>query len=880
MPNNITSLRPHNSHTNKRSKMAEVGNDCFPSKRIRLSPERENNIISTSTEQVIDKDESIIDEEPLLSSSSVFQASNVDPSLSREQDGDNDDFHKHDQFEGGDFPSCFSVEDDIGNSEEHHYQPIAGPMGWVQRQMSLGVSPREILSYMVPHAKMTSKNSIISFQPSELQDDHITLWKIIIDLLTAPTHRRKLDHVNTLDDVVSLLLGCKNIVVLTGAGVSVSCGIPDFRSRDGIYARLSEEYPDLPDPQAMFDITYFNQNPHPFFKFAKEIYPGQFKPSLSHRFIQQIEKHGCLLRNYSQNIDTLEQIAGITRVIQCHGSFSTASCTNCKYQVSSSDIKDDIFNQRIPVCSKCKQEEGTFATMKPDIVFFGENLPSDFYHHLEDDSEKADLLIVIGSSLKVRPVALIPSRIDADVPQILINREPLRHMTFDVELLGDCDVIVAELCRRLGGSWTDILEGSKVFPVDRSLYLGITDSLDTPSTSDSMTAAEEKNLEECPGEECPGEECPGEECPGEECPGEECPGEECPGEECPSEECPGEECPGEECPGEECPGEECPSEECLGEECPEKNQKSSANSTLEKHSLKKETSSNLILEIVTATTETLPEQHYGIPSQTSSLSKDDPPSSPGTAVQVDVQETESTTIQSVGQDTSCMSTDDQRQGIMAPSDTPLATEYPSNQESTPNYTSEDPPIFIYHPPNRYIFYGAEITNSPVHSPFASPVPSDDSNSEDCCNSDNGSLSRDDFECSTLEGNDYSSSADGSEGYGSGVMSNTDYSSYELKLITGALGSYHCVSEENSVMSAVDLIGESTIEHGSEDLLHISDVLSQSCVPQTGSSDAPDSSDDRLDSSETVSLLLKDNPSDATQESIPCDSTVDTEHWAS
>lgn len=66
--------------------------------------------------------------------------------------------------------------------------------------------------------------------------------------------------------------------------VSVSCGIPDFRSRDGIYSRLAIDFPDLPDPQAMFDIQYFSQDPRPFFKFAREIYPGQFKPSPCHRY--------------------------------------------------------------------------------------------------------------------------------------------------------------------------------------------------------------------------------------------------------------------------------------------------------------------------------------------------------------------------------------------------------------------------------------------------------------------------------------------------------------------------------------------------------------------------------------------------------------------
>ncbi|KAJ7415984.1 sirtuin 1 [Willisornis vidua] len=98
--------------------------------------------------------------------------------------------------------------------------------------------------------------------------------------------------------------------------------------------------------------------------------------------------------------------------------------------------------------------------MKPDIVFFGENLPEQFHRAMKYDKNEVDLLIVIGSSLKVRPVALIPSSIPHEVPQILINREPLPHLHFDVELLGDCDVIINELCQRLGSEYTKLCYNS------------------------------------------------------------------------------------------------------------------------------------------------------------------------------------------------------------------------------------------------------------------------------------------------------------------------------------------------------------------------------------------------------------------------------------
>lgn len=262
-----------------------------------------------------------------------------------------------------------------------------------------------------------------------------------------------------------LIAGAKNIIVLTGAGVSVSCGIPDFRSRDGIYLRLAVDFPELPDPQAMFDINYFNKDPRPFFKFAKEIYPGKFKPSPCHRFIKLLEKHNRLLRNYTQNIDTLEKEAGIERVVECHGSFATATCTKCGHRVTADEIREPILTQKIPLCEKCHPEKPDqdvnpddvanenlrelvlSGVMKPDIVFFGEGLPDVFHEAMTEDKNKCDLLLVIGSSLKVRPVALIPSSLAPEVPQVLINREPLPDCHFDVELLGDCDVIVNHICQ-------------------------------------------------------------------------------------------------------------------------------------------------------------------------------------------------------------------------------------------------------------------------------------------------------------------------------------------------------------------------------------------------------------------------------------------------
>ncbi|CAM4728099.1 unnamed protein product [Leuciscus chuanchicus] len=342
-------------------------------------------------------------------------------------------------------PDLLRDDDDCSShasSSDWTPQPQIGSYRFIQQHIMRGTDPRAILKDLLPETVL----------PPDLDD--MTLWQIIINI-SEPPKRKKHKDINTLEDVVRLLNERKKVLVLTGAGVSVSCGIPDFRSRDGIYARLAVDFPDLPDPQAMFDIDYFRRDPRPFFKFAKEIYPGQFQPSPCHRFISMLDKKGRLLRNYTQNIDTLEQVAGIQKIIQCHGSFATASCLVCKQKVDCEAVREDIFNQVVPHCPRCPSDI-PYAIMKPDIVFFGENLPEFFHRAMKQDKDEVDLLIVIGSSLKVRPVALIPSSIPHDVPQVLINREPLPHLNFDVELLGDCDVIVNELCHRLGGDFEDL----------------------------------------------------------------------------------------------------------------------------------------------------------------------------------------------------------------------------------------------------------------------------------------------------------------------------------------------------------------------------------------------------------------------------------------
>lgn len=224
----------------------------------------------------------------------------------------------------------------------------------------------------------------------------------------------------SLDGIVKYITShnCKNIITMAGAGISTSAGIPDFRSPgSGLYDNLSKY--NLPYPQAIFEMSFFRENSKPFFVLAKELYPGVFKPTPGHYFIRLLQEKGLLLRHYTQNIDTLERVAGIQydKLVEAHGSFYTSHCLDCSKVYDQEWMKTKIFSDVIPICENCH------GVVKPDIVFFGENLPSAFFEHLHEDFSKCDLLIIMGSSLVVQPFASLKERVREDCPRLLINRE-------------------------------------------------------------------------------------------------------------------------------------------------------------------------------------------------------------------------------------------------------------------------------------------------------------------------------------------------------------------------------------------------------------------------------------------------------------------------
>ncbi|XP_030805343.1 NAD-dependent protein deacetylase sirtuin-3, mitochondrial isoform X2 [Camarhynchus parvulus] len=256
---------------------------------------------------------------------------------------------------------------------------------------------------------------------------------------------------------------------MAGAGISTPSGIPDFRSHcspsqlppcprrspgSGLYSNL-EQY-DIPYPEAIFELGYFFVNPKPFFTLAKELYPGNYRPNSAHYFLRLLHDKGLLLRLYTQNIDGLERVAGIPpdRLVEAHGTFATATCTVCQRNFPGEDFRGDVMGDRIPRCPVCT------GVVKPDIVFFGEQLPQRFLLHLAD-FPMADLLFVIGTSLEVEPFASLAGAVRSSVPRVLINRELVGPFAWqqrhnDVAQLGDVVGGVERLVELLG--WNEEMQ--------------------------------------------------------------------------------------------------------------------------------------------------------------------------------------------------------------------------------------------------------------------------------------------------------------------------------------------------------------------------------------------------------------------------------------
>jgi NAD-dependent deacetylase len=213
---------------------------------------------------------------------------------------------------------------------------------------------------------------------------------------------------NNINLLVELFKSSKNIVVLTGAGISTESGIPDFRSpKKGLWSQFSEK---------IVEIGHFKKNPEMFYKFLKTNLKNTFDatPNFSHYFLSKYESMGYIKAIITQNIDNLHQKAGSKKVLELHGNLINAACLNCNEKYNTNSLIKSFEETNLTPKCHCG------GLIKPDVIFFGEMLPHDILTQSYFYASQSELFIILGSSLLVTPTALLPYRAKEGGAKIVI----------------------------------------------------------------------------------------------------------------------------------------------------------------------------------------------------------------------------------------------------------------------------------------------------------------------------------------------------------------------------------------------------------------------------------------------------------------------------
>jgi NAD-dependent deacetylase len=235
------------------------------------------------------------------------------------------------------------------------------------------------------------------------------------------------------EQLAELIQESECTVALTGAGISVPSGIPDFRTPgEGLWEKV--------DPMSVATIDAFHRDTRRFWEFYRPRFHAlsDKRPNPAHQALAELERRGLLSALITQNIDLLHRKAGSERVIEVHGSIATSSCTSCEARFELERVESLFDEDGIATCSSCA------GKVKPDVVLFGELLPSDAIDQAQSWCAEADLLLCVGSSLEVHPVAGLPGLTLASGGRIAIVTKSSTPYDSEAAVRLDGDV-VAEL---------------------------------------------------------------------------------------------------------------------------------------------------------------------------------------------------------------------------------------------------------------------------------------------------------------------------------------------------------------------------------------------------------------------------------------------------
>ena len=236
-----------------------------------------------------------------------------------------------------------------------------------------------------------------------------------------------------IQNALKIIRKAKHVTAFTGAGISVESGIPPYRGKNGIWNKY--------DPK-LFDFNFFKTNPKASWELLREIYfgvIGKAKPNPAHFALAKMEEQGIIKAIITQNIDNLHQEAGSKVVYEFHGNSKHLICTKCssRYKVDDVDITPEI-----PSCEKCN------SLLKPDFVFFGENIPKLAYEKSVEQADLADVFIIIGTTGTVIPAAYIPheaKKNGATIIEINTDESEYTSKITDIFLQGKASEILNQL---------------------------------------------------------------------------------------------------------------------------------------------------------------------------------------------------------------------------------------------------------------------------------------------------------------------------------------------------------------------------------------------------------------------------------------------------